>query len=1778
MPLRVVGRINTQLSYYFYNYGKACASRMVFLLVTSFCMICFFSLPTILLLLQTAYNNAIPIPLSLDTFDGQFWLFSPHIQQQQPDLTLTETTVPEVILKQVRLTNLIQQVDKELLLYAHRLQQVLTTTCIQWNQQPLSLESICHHTKQQPCLVHSPLLYWSSPEELENDSNWLETVNQQIQRQKALSSSFFGSQNNNNHNTSKITFTPLSSRTSTSGLSMQPFSLFGNVTLDLHGNIISADSILLTFALQLDQTSAKDYTNSAWNALWNEVVSQLDTITTFDNDESTSRPTAWFQQANIRLQTWYYKSKLLPLKFSSEVQLTIVAYVVLFYLVSTMFAKSSQVKSHYLFGLAALFLSATSCTTTLGILHHFGVELTSVPWYLCFIICGVASLENIFLITTAVLDAGCDMQVKEKIARGLQSIGVPMTAMLFAEILILSLGCAMDSVLVQEFCLFGKVALLVDYILEFTFFIAVLSIDVKRVELTDLDDRQISKRLHELSNCDIDAQQNPDFCPIHDSIPDNQFEQPKTCADCKEFKTHRTVNAVLLCVVILGLSLFRQPSIPPSSSLSFISLPALFNQRPSDNDIVTTANQFWNVINPTHDTWKISVLPPHLVVYNRPTFDTSSHSNINFAQVILNQIEAQYNAKEDVYFDNAHLIRSSRQSRQPPSLFRSMIYRTASKLLSWMLSVNIPFLLLCLMSVVVTMWLMPGLRRRWVVPIIKRIASKILIKLMSIIQNVFTGPSTSLSAEYDANGVHLGAISAQRQFNEQHKSNITSVDIKTLSGKHAADLRLLGTNGKHGTVISCDQDGRIILWDAVRSIWIARLDRLEPTLTNGGALLGDLNPDYYSQPRRIKKWQRAFGAYQQEQLQRHHHRSSSMNVIPGCVKIDQGNRWVIAAYDDGSIRVWNVTTGTLACQLDIPADLLQFATMDEHTNVAIYETNHHHQQSSIFSSPAIQNIRRRRINNLPSSTLESPRATLPSTWSPSSSHDTSSSSSSSSSSSFRNSNSNDKRFGFERHVDRILAVQFVGVVAEYCHPLVAELAAQQQSMAGQSMDPNTSQNYLVSVHKSGMIREWDLLSGECIQSFASGHLKEISCLHTVECKAPHRKLGVTWVFTASKDGTVKCWERKILKDASSSCSVGGTDNNTSPSSTSSSSSSTASPSSSSSTTATTSWICLYSIDAHEGQSITAINTSLPVGGMGVLVTGSNQGSVKVWNFETGELVCILSKGNPSTTTKVNNTRYQSRSSRQQQISDHFAGITQIVVTRYCDVDTGPGLCRGCDTCFGNGFFIASSASNETVHVWRLERSGGGHEHNCSLCSKDYHRQQYRRTKKPITTGEDDQSNKLSGGGRRRQQQRRMSHSSTSSTTSSTTATVSTNTTSMAPTTTRRIRRHRPNVRMASTSSVMDDMVNGLLDIEQLAGNDDIDLTSVFLGKIHHVAGCNLVFCDNMVLAGVRRKSTQQKRKYNTVNEWQAWFVSLQYYEPPSDMTDTPDLVVEDDNNELFSIPIEAFDLEPTEQVSSSSTTKSSINDASSLPSKETLVNMERTTIWKMPFKKIIGAFRTSPLKKDHGSDYDDNEDNDDEDSYSEDSNDDLTMDDDIEAKEMLPFSTIEHVVSMDGLGLACDYGNFIKVVCLDRSKLAAQRRQQQSMMAGHPMMMNDKYSMGWPSTCDTGDHTSSMLSPLIKNNNDGLGDGEICQCKTDGSKCCGGKHGGNGKCCGGKSRKGIPSSTSCAVTAGLSGSTVYEACSTSPYRPLTECIAKATCSRAGECHLVSSSTAKSLRR
>lgn len=58
-----------------------------------------------------------------------------------------------------------------------------------------------------------------------------------------------------------------------------------------------------------------------------------------------------------------------------------------------------------------------------------------------------------------------------------------MILTLLAEQVILAIGTAMDVPLINEFCLFARIALLVGYALDMTFTLAFLAINVKCVEV-----------------------------------------------------------------------------------------------------------------------------------------------------------------------------------------------------------------------------------------------------------------------------------------------------------------------------------------------------------------------------------------------------------------------------------------------------------------------------------------------------------------------------------------------------------------------------------------------------------------------------------------------------------------------------------------------------------------------------------------------------------------------------------------------------------------------------------------------------------------------------------------------------------------------------------------------------------------------------------------------------------------------------------------------------------------------------------------------------------------------------------------------------------------------------------------------------------------------------------------------------------------------------------------------------------------------------------------------
>ncbi|KAG1376908.1 hypothetical protein G6F60_007708 [Rhizopus arrhizus] len=1163
--------------------------------------------------------------------DGQCWQNSPHVNFEE------STTLANYVIQQIRISHVDRPVTFELVQQAHKIYNYITAND--------TLYQICYQHDDQ-CLVQAPPLF-------RDEQDWKEKSNYYARPQRYES---------------------------------HPFSIYGNLSFNQQGDYIKSDAIFLSFVLKQQPESC-----SIWSDMLEQVKQEFHIV---DIQHKQEQEPHWYHATvNIPSHILQYKFKLFPYDIPPKVQLLMIAYIVIFYLVSVAFGRSNLVKSGYTLGLAAIFLSIACFTTTWGITDKLSITFNNVPWYLLLLIVNLACLENIFLLANAVLDAGCDMDVKEKISRGLQSVGLPMTATLMAELLILTVGTAMDIVVIKELCLFLKVALVVDYVLEMTFVIAVLSIDIKRLELADLDDRQMSKRLHELANHETDVNQRPPkFCAIHDTADENKS---KSCAECKDYKTHRVFNALIVAKAYI-------PDHQP--------------------DVYNLSKQFWSIVNPEKEAVWIEVHSPSLFIYD---------SNTAHLETYVNKIREHYRKT---------LLTVRYKPKAPPSLFRLFINSIIEKILIFLLSINIPVLILWLCLIAIITWMTPKWREQWLVPLLIRTFNRSVLAIIGFllsIHGLYKGYIKSIRSKWEYDD---GAIMAQVIFNKEH-SYIKGIHVQTLSHQHVADIQSLSVNAD-GSLVSCGQEGRLVLWDAAKAIWIARLDKV---YSRGGSLRALLNPTYRHKQARKR----------QQPILMPSHRSPR----PLCAKVDRGNKWIATAYDDQTIRIWDLAEGILIHEIAI--------------------------DSYQFQSDNTKPIRNR-FHPIPEGSVQQQ----------------------------------------QRNNDRIVDIQFVagGAVNNRYH---------------RHSDLKGYQNCILSVHKSGLIREWDVLSGECLQTIETGHTRIVTQIHVVDddTKGPYRHSGITWIFTASRDGTIKCWERCLRENST--------------------------------------WTLVYTIE--QDSPVTSIAADTPVGDMGILVSGTLDGTVKVWSFETGELVCTLSEGKAHTMTKdriagsIHHFSNYSDILSDNMMSDtdsvtnyhsiedkknHRGAIYQLVVTRYCEVENGSCLCKGNDVvCSGNGFLVASSSVAENkVNAWRLERKGS--EGSCTLLPRDYHRKQYKRHKMDEGNSNSESTPK----------QRLRS-----------------------PSLPKKIMGRYPSKVSDSTSS------SGIVDIEQATDGLQMSFIPVFLGKVDQPASQGLVFCDK-VLAGVRRQKTHPM-------EWEAWFAPLQYIDSAVD-------------RERIKIPVEIFSLDQSKEYDS----------------------------------------------------------------------------------------------------------------------------------------------------------------------------------------------------------------------------------------------------------------------
>nr|CAH0100202.1 unnamed protein product [Daphnia galeata] len=169
--------------------------------------------------------------------------------------------------------------------------------------------------------------------------------------------------------------------------------------------------------------------------------------------------------------------ELIPLTF---------VYLILFLYIYFSVRKIEMVKSKFGMAFSAVVTVVASLGMSVGLCTWFGLRFTLQGRDIFPYLVVIVGLENILVLTRSVVSTPANLDVKIRVAQGLSREGWNITKNLLTEITILTVGFFTFVPAIQEFCLFAVVALLSDFVLQMLFFSTVLSIDILRKELSEI--------------------------------------------------------------------------------------------------------------------------------------------------------------------------------------------------------------------------------------------------------------------------------------------------------------------------------------------------------------------------------------------------------------------------------------------------------------------------------------------------------------------------------------------------------------------------------------------------------------------------------------------------------------------------------------------------------------------------------------------------------------------------------------------------------------------------------------------------------------------------------------------------------------------------------------------------------------------------------------------------------------------------------------------------------------------------------------------------------------------------------------------------------------------------------------------------------------------------------------------------------------------------------------------------------------------------------------------
>lgn len=284
----------------------------------------------------------------------------------------------------------------------------------------------------------SPLMYWDcSREALESDRDILETINSR-----------------------KTNQTPMN-------LTLRPSTVFAGKHFT-NSKLQAADALVLTL---LDQTPDSDV-GEQWNARARAMTAALEADwNTFPQDGQIARNSL-------------YEFRLKPMSRLDDIFLA-GSYMITAVYVIWRTMQLRAIKSWFGLLITIGAKMAICIIASFSLCTWLGIDLTRIPrpWFPAVVFC--YGLGNIFRLINAILETPPEMPPQQRIGNALGEVGHLSLAVAFQNLALIYICSRFVSPWVADFCVFAAVTLVFDFVYHLTFFVAVLSVDVQRMELSD---------------------------------------------------------------------------------------------------------------------------------------------------------------------------------------------------------------------------------------------------------------------------------------------------------------------------------------------------------------------------------------------------------------------------------------------------------------------------------------------------------------------------------------------------------------------------------------------------------------------------------------------------------------------------------------------------------------------------------------------------------------------------------------------------------------------------------------------------------------------------------------------------------------------------------------------------------------------------------------------------------------------------------------------------------------------------------------------------------------------------------------------------------------------------------------------------------------------------------------------------------------------------------------------------------------------------------------------